>query len=65
MVGYDGIESLAFTVLSRILQQADITHVDVQKQETQSGEACGVPRNALHIAENRQDAIRITKVGFS
>ncbi|WFD45113.1 hypothetical protein MPSI1_003790 [Malassezia psittaci] len=64
MVGYDGIESLAFTVLSRMLQQADITHVDVHKQETQSLEAHTLPCNALHIAEDRQDAVRTAKAAL-
>ena len=62
MVGYDGIEPLAFTVLSRLLQQANITHVDVHKEATQSVKSETVHENALHIAEDRPSAIRVAKV---
>lgn len=63
MIGYDGIESLAFKVLSRILQQADITQVDVhtvssEKAPVQDEQAA----QALHVAANRSEAIAQAKV---
>ena len=63
MIGYEGIESLAFKVLSRILQQADITQVDVhtvssEKEPVQDEQ----PAQALHIAANRSEGIVQAKV---
>lgn len=62
MVGYDGIESLAFKVLSRILQQADITSVHVHMESSDRSSSSELPSDALHIASSRAQAVEQAKV---
>lgn len=63
MLGYDGIESLAFKVLSRILQQADITQVDVHTVSSEKAAAQDdQPAQALHVAASRSEGIAQAKV---
>lgn len=62
MVGYDGIESLAFKVLSRILQQADITEVHVHTSIPSQPASEELPVHALHIAADRSQGVSEAKV---
>ena len=58
MAGYRGIESLVFKVLTRALQQADITDINVQMAAPKA-ESSMVNVNAV---ENRETAVRSAKV---
>ncbi|WFC96350.1 hypothetical protein MBRA1_003007 [Malassezia brasiliensis] len=65
MVGYDGIESLAFKVLSRILQQADITQVDVHTVSSEKAASQDEqPAQALHVAPSRSEGIAQAKAAI-
>lgn len=64
MTGYDGIETLAFKVLSRMLQQADITKVDVHMAAASGDASNELPAHALHIAASREAGVAEAKAAI-
>lgn len=64
MTGYDGIETLAFKVLSRMLQQVDITKVDVHMAAASGDASNELPAHALHIAASREAGVAEAKAAI-
>lgn len=61
MAGYSGIEPLVFQVLSRVLQQADITKVAVHMTASSDAASTELPKTAMHVSPTRAEGIAHAK----